>query len=114
MMFESQMQNLDARDTCVVQFSGNLDFDDREAFRNELQMALEAQKGQIVLDLGAVRRMSSVYIGTILGMAANAQKDNRQVTLVAGGLVCRLCREAGVAKVLNLVDAGGESPPASA
>lgn len=105
MVFRQTHSEITERDTIVLQFSGDLDFDDRTAFRTTLDAVLDTERNQIVLDMGEVRRMSSVYIGSIISVAGKATETGKTFSVVAPKRIAKLLRESGADKIMTLIEA---------
>ena len=104
MPFKYEVESISDREMAVLRVTGELDFDDRGDFRVAIDELLETPQPKRVVDLSQIKRMSSVYIGTLIDAGSRSRATNSVLSVILCGRMARVCREAGLERVVRIVD----------
>ena len=94
---------VEERDIKILRVQGELDFDVRSSFQENLSELIHADQQKLVVDLGKIQRMSSVYIGTMIDYANKASSEGKTLSCMMEDRMAGVCRDAGMDKVVPIV-----------
>ena len=84
----------------------SLELSDREAFLAACRQLLDTDQPRLVIDLRGLRRIFSIFVGTIMDVNARARKEDRHLALMASGEITKLFRTVVGSEVLEIYEAG--------
>jgi hypothetical protein len=89
-----------------------LTLDCRDEFLGACAGLIRSGCGSLVIDLRNLRRVFSIYVGTIMDVNARAQRDGRSLTVVAGPELTKMFRSVVGPETLRICEPAS-SPAAS-
>ncbi len=96
-------EDIEDRDIALLKVEGELDWDARPAFRQAVADVLAGKRRKIVLDLSKIRRMSSVYIGTLIDFGTRAAEAEKTLSVILMPRMATVANEAGLGKVVSVI-----------
>ena len=93
------------KDTAVLTvLSDSLNMADREAFLAACRELLAGKASNLVIDLRALRRIFSVFIGSVMDVNARAKNEGRRLTVLTTEGVATVFRSVVGTDVLEISD----------
>ena len=91
------------KDLAVLQLVRDaLELSDREEFLGACAKLLDTGRGRLVIDMRGLRRIFSIFVGTVMDVNARARKEGRHLTLMASEEVTSLFRTIVSSEVLDI------------
>lgn len=88
-----RVKTSDEKDLAVLQVvSDTLALSDRDEFLKACGELLKSDKKNLVIDMRGLRRVFSIFLGTVLDVNARAGKEGRRLTVMASEDVAKLFR----------------------
>lgn len=93
------------RGTALLQvMRESLEMADREEFLAACRQLLATGQPRLVIDLRSLRRIFSVFVGSVMDVNARARADGRRLTVLTTESVARLFRAVVGAEMLDIDD----------
>lgn len=97
------IQEIPEREIAVLRVTGDLDFEKRKNFSESAEQLLKTSQPKIVIDLTAITRIFSVYLGTIVDIHQRSEKEGKALSVLANKKLSELFKQANIDSIINIV-----------
>ncbi len=103
MTFEHDLTESDVDDSAALHVRGQLSFEDRKGIEAALQALFDTGRTSLTVDLTNTQRVTSVFFGALLQLAASAEKEKHAVRAIIPPHLLQICKEAGIDRVVQIL-----------
>ena len=103
MAINYSVTKMEERRMAVLKIEGELIFVERSRFQEAIGKLFATNAAKLVIDLGKVSRMSSVFIGTLIDHGNIAKAHGKSLSIVLPEQMAKVCRDTGLPQIANII-----------
>jgi len=103
MPIKYSLELLEGKGVSVLRIIGDLDFESRKKFQHATQELLKSPEKKLVIDLSAISRISSIFLGSLVDVSLKTKKMNKSLSIIVVAKVERAFRESNLAMVATII-----------
>ncbi len=106
MTLACRVEEIEDRDIAILHVEGELDFPVRAQFQKDLDRLRQTGRPKLVVDIGRIRRMSSLYIGSLIDFGHSVRQEQRTFSVMLSARLVEVCREVGLDSAASIIPIG--------